>query len=141
MTKKITLFPFLMLLLFAFSSCQFSRSEVIHGKTIAPEYANGKENFDKDILVLAEGEEVAVSTTVEENNGDKSNYITIEVVSNKSSFDDKISLLAGSHRIISAAKKSISNIEDYDKIIVKHSGKSFENGMEKNISFKTEADL
>lgn len=141
MTKKTIFFPCLMLILFAFSSCQFSRSDVIHGDTIAPNYANGKENFEKDILVLAEGEEVAVSTTVKENNGVKSNYITIEVISNKSSFEDKISLLAGSHRIISEAKKSINNIEDYNKIIVKHSGKSIESGMEKNISFKIEADL
>lgn len=141
MSKNYRFLPFLMLLFFTFSSCQFSTTNTVHGETIPPEYQVSKTEFEKEISAITQFDEILVSTSVTTKNGVRDNSISIELKNPETSLEDRVTFLLQSNKIISKAKESIKNIEDYDKIVVNYSEERMDDGIEKKVSFKTERDL
>lgn len=141
MAKKYFLLSFLMVCLFSFSSCEFSTINTVHGKTIPPEYLVSKTEFEKEISAITQFDEILVSTSVTTKNGVRDNSISIKIKNSHTSLEDRVTFLLQSNKIISKAKESIKNIEDYDKIVVNYSEERMDDGIEKKVSFKTERDL
>lgn len=141
MTKNYHFLPFLIIIMFSFSACQYSTTNTVHGETIPPEYINSKTDFEKEILSITQFDEIIVSTSVTTQDGVRDNGITIELKNPETSPQNRIALMRQSHDIISKTKKNIKNIKDYDKIVVAYLEVKMDNGIEKKISFKTEMDL
>lgn len=138
--KKIIVLPFLLLILISFSACEFSTSETVstHQKTIPADFKSGRENFYKEIGSVGKFEKVGVITTVEEKGSKKTHSITIHLTNQESAPETRIQLMSQAREIENIVKDNILNISHFDKIVVNFSQERNENGIRKNITFKTE---
>lgn len=143
MTKKRFLLPFLLLLLISFNSCDFKKSNTttVHGLTISAEFKTSRANFIEEINKIGKFEDVTISTTIYEEDGEKTHGITIHLTNPESAPETPIQLKEQAKEIENIAKNNITNIENYDKIVVDYSQQINENGIQKNVTFQTENAL
>lgn len=144
MIKKITFLSFILLIIGPFSACEFSRTKTVsvqHNKTISADYKISSANFTKDISSIGVFEKVEISTSVHEEDGEETHSITILLINPESAPETQLQLLGQAKEIEAITRENIRNIESFDKIVVDYSQKLEKNGIQKNITFKTETAI